>query len=139
VALVHVNLPERSTTIRIQWRSGAVTEARIPRPRSSLARPRSEQAVNLIGEATVEGLTDAETAERLNALKIPAPGAGERTQARVRWIRRGRLGAEVVPHAGYPHARWVHLSEARALMQRKPLSERQQIEATDGQAEGEDA
>jgi len=187
VALLPVDLPERSTTIRIQWRTGAVTEARVARPRSSLPRPRSEQAITVIGEATVEGLTDTETAERLNTLKIPAPGPGEWTQARVRsarrecqiikrrngrptkvplpechpdgrysiagaarvlgtdphqvrsWIRRGRLEAEVVPHAGYPHARWVHLSEARALMERKPTSKQQRVDPSYGKTEREDA
>jgi DNA invertase Pin-like site-specific DNA recombinase len=66
VALTPIDVPDRETLIRVQWRSRAVTELRLARPRGG-ARTQIPAAVpNLVRELSTSGAWDKEIASHLN-------------------------------------------------------------------------
>jgi hypothetical protein len=67
IAVHPVEVPRRSTRIRVQWRSGTVTELEISRPGRGQYRTHGPAAVQRIRELAAAGLHDDEIADRLEA------------------------------------------------------------------------
>jgi uncharacterized protein YndB with AHSA1/START domain len=95
IAVHPVDVPKRTTRIRVQWSSGAVSELAIVRGHDALKH--APEAIARISELAAAGLHDDEIAERLNA-------AGVRTGAGRAWkenlvlnARRMRRIARVAP------------------------------------------
>jgi DNA invertase Pin-like site-specific DNA recombinase/uncharacterized protein YndB with AHSA1/START domain len=78
IAVHPVDVPKRTTRIRVQWTSGAVTEIMIARPRGQDYRAQDPKAMARITELAAAGLHDDEIAEQLNT-------EGLRTGARLAW------------------------------------------------------
>ena len=76
VAIRPIDVPERLTHIRVQWRSGAVDELSAPRPSQADQRRTSSAAVDRIRELAALGLHDEVIAERLNGESL-VTGAGQ--------------------------------------------------------------
>lgn len=92
IAVHPVDVPKRTTMLRVQWSSGAVTELVIARPRGQDCRAQDPKAMNRIRELAAAGLHDDEIAEQLN-------GEGLRTGARLAWkedlVRSARRRARI--------------------------------------------
>ena len=67
VAIVPLDVPRRSTSIRVQWTSGAVDELVIPRLYKGEYRKTSSQTIRRIGDLAAAGLRDDEIAQQLEA------------------------------------------------------------------------
>jgi gamma-glutamylcyclotransferase (GGCT)/AIG2-like uncharacterized protein YtfP len=78
IAVHSVDVPKRTTRIRVQWTSGAVTERVIARPSGQDCRAQDPKALERIRELAAAGLHDDEIAAQLN-------GEGLRTGARLAW------------------------------------------------------
>lgn len=116
VCLVPIDIPTRQTRVRVQWRSGEVTERLVPRPGPRDARRTPTTVIRRLGEFVAEGLHDDVIAERLNAAGIlPAPGRPW-TPSAVSQARRGhqlprvardrlRRAATPLPDR-FPDGRW---------------------------------
>jgi uncharacterized protein YndB with AHSA1/START domain len=66
ITLQPVDIPVRSTRIRVQWKAGAVDDLLVARPTSAQLRKPSAEAVELIRELAAEGKHDSDIAQRLN-------------------------------------------------------------------------
>ncbi len=95
ISLVPLDLPERSTQVRVAWKGGAVTELRTARPdrRERLRTP--PYCRDRMNELAREGLHDTEIADRLNAEGLRTGRDKAWTCTSVRWARR-REGIERV-------------------------------------------
>ena len=78
VALHPVDVPKRTTRIRVQWQGGAVSELEIPRPPRGQYRTHASVVVQRIRELATAGLKDDEIARRLD-------DEGLRTGAGIPW------------------------------------------------------
>jgi len=97
VALHPVDVPRRQTLVRVQWRSGVVTDLHLDRPQGTDARRTSPEAIARIRELAADGLRDELIAEQLNAEQI-ATGAGARWNVHaVKWVRRRNAIARTAP------------------------------------------
>jgi len=67
VALSPVEVPRRMTHVRVQWRSGAVTDLDVPRPDRRAQTRTPVDAQQRIREMVEHGMSDEEIAARLNA------------------------------------------------------------------------
>lgn len=67
VALHPIDVPKRTTRIRVQWNSGAVSELVIARPGQGERQMNAPEVVERIRELAASGLRDDEIAERLNS------------------------------------------------------------------------
>jgi DNA invertase Pin-like site-specific DNA recombinase len=67
ITMAPIDVPERCTHIQVQWRSGAVDELMVARPRT-IRTPR--EAIDRIVELAALGMHDAAMAEQLNAEKL---------------------------------------------------------------------
>ena len=88
IALSPVDVPRRSTHVKVQWHSGAVTELDVPRPDRRTRHRTPPEAVERI-RALVKGedLSDEKIAERLNAEGMKT-GVGKSWNGwAVRWAR----------------------------------------------------
>jgi DNA invertase Pin-like site-specific DNA recombinase len=97
VSLTPVEVPERSTMVKVQWRSGAVTELTVPRPSRHYRTRTPKGAVKRLKELASAGLHDTDIAEQLNK-------EGHRTGQEkpwsiwaVRWARRKENIKRVAP------------------------------------------
>lgn len=70
VAVNPVDVPRRSTRIRVQWTSGAVSELVIPRLHKGEYRKNPSQAILRIGELAAAGLRDDQIAQQLDVEQL---------------------------------------------------------------------
>jgi DNA invertase Pin-like site-specific DNA recombinase len=97
VALHPVEVPQRQTLVRVQWRSGAVTDLRVDRPKRIDATRTPKAAVARIQELAAAGVRDEVIAERLNEEEI-VTGHGEEWDVHaVRWARRRNAIVRTAP------------------------------------------
>ncbi len=82
-----VDLPERSTKIRLLWKTGAVTEILAPRPRTPSKTPKI--VVDSIRQLAAQRLADIEIAEELNRRGIKSGRGRPFTQLAIKMIRSG--------------------------------------------------
>ena len=88
ISLTPVDVPERSTRVRVAWKSGAVTDLDIPRPNRRERRRTPSSSRQRLQALAADGLRDEEIAERLNAEKL-LTGMGKSWDLHaVRWARR---------------------------------------------------
>lgn len=88
IALHPVDVPERQTLIRVEWKSGTVDELRTPRPKRSEWCAPSPQAVARLRELAVEGQHDQDIAAQLNAEGMRTGVGADWTVPSVKWARR---------------------------------------------------
>jgi len=88
ISLTPIDIPQRSTRVRVAWKSGAVTELDVPRPdrRERLRTP--PESRRRLSELAAAGLRDEEIAERLNAAGLRTGRGQPWTVHAVRWARR---------------------------------------------------
>lgn len=88
ISLHPIDVPQRSTRVRIAWKSGAVTDLEVPRPdrRDRLRTPASSR--ERLRELATEGLRDEQIAERLNAEGLRTGRDRPWDLCAVRWARR---------------------------------------------------
>lgn len=99
IALFPVEVPERTTRVRVQWHSGVVSELTVPRPDRRQRRRTPERAVERIQQLATAGERDDVIADRLNAEGI-VTGFGKRWNVwAVRWARQRNGIARVAPDA----------------------------------------
>ena len=80
-----VDLPERSTKIRLLWKTGAITEVMAPRPRLPSRTP--EDVIDTIRQLAAQRLADIEIAEELNRRGIKSGRGRPFTLMAVKMIR----------------------------------------------------
>jgi hypothetical protein len=91
VVLVPVDVPQRSTRIRILWRTGATSELRVPRPTMDEARRMPSQVLEEIRRLARQHLSDPQIAEQLNQRGFKSnrkSRSGRFTQSSVATLRR---------------------------------------------------
>lgn len=88
VSLHPVDVPRRSTAIRVQWKSGAKSELSIERPARGEWRRTPPKTVERIRALASAGRRDEEIAERLNQENIPTASGQRWSAAAVTWARR---------------------------------------------------
>jgi len=87
IAIEPIEVPSRQTNIRVQWKSGAISELTVSRPGRRDATRTSDQAATRIAELAAAGLRDEQIAEGLNAEGL-VTGVGKRwNTVAVRWAR----------------------------------------------------
>jgi DNA invertase Pin-like site-specific DNA recombinase len=87
IALSPVDVPRRMTHVRVQWRSGAVTELDVPRPdrrTQSCTPPEIQQRIR---EMVERDMSDEDIAERLNAEGAKTGKSKTWDAWAVRWVR----------------------------------------------------
>jgi DNA invertase Pin-like site-specific DNA recombinase len=67
VSLRAVEVPRRETLVRVAWKSGAITELRVPRPTTRELISTPEAALKRLRELAAAGVHDRQIAERLDA------------------------------------------------------------------------
>lgn len=99
IALEPIEVPERQTRLRVQWRSGAINELRVARLTRHEWRRTPEQARCRIRELASAGERDEAIAQQLNAEGIPT-GAGKAwDEVAVKWARRRNKILRTAPDA----------------------------------------
>jgi DNA invertase Pin-like site-specific DNA recombinase len=88
IALVPIEVPLRETTVRLQWRSGVVSELKVVRWTRLDTFATSEAACARIRTLAAEGLHDADIATQLNTEGILSGRGRSWTVSSVRWVRR---------------------------------------------------
>lgn len=88
VALQPVEVPRRSTRIRVQWTSGAVDELATPRLHKGEYRANAPEAIERIAELAASGLRDDEIAGQLDADDMRTGSGLTWTEEHVRQARR---------------------------------------------------
>jgi DNA invertase Pin-like site-specific DNA recombinase len=94
VSLTPVEVPQRATRVRVQWRSGAVSEVVVPRPRRGESVRTPREAVERIRELARDGKRDEEIADELNSEGLETGMGKEWDIVAVKWARR-RNGVEL--------------------------------------------
>jgi DNA invertase Pin-like site-specific DNA recombinase len=99
ISLSPVDVPRRVTTVRVGWKSGAVSEIEVPRPsrRDQLAAPTA--ALNRLRELVTAGMRDEQVAEQLNAEGFKTGKTFPWNLNSVRWARRRHGIARTAPDA----------------------------------------
>lgn len=97
VSLAPVDVPRRSTLVRVQWKSGAVTELEVARPdrRQRLRTP--PDAVERLRALAAAGLRDEEIARELNRERLLTGRGKAWDSVAVKWARRREKIARVAP------------------------------------------
>ena len=88
VSLTPIDVPTRSTRVRVQWRSGAITEIVIPRLRRGESVRTPREAVERIGELALCGKRDEEIAVELNREGLKTGFGKQWDVVAVKWARR---------------------------------------------------
>jgi len=87
IALSPLDVPRRATRVRVEWKSGAVSELEVARPgRRDVRRPPPE-VLQRIRQLAADGMRDEQIAERLNAEKAVTGTGLPWNDWRVRWAR----------------------------------------------------
>lgn len=97
IALVPIEVPRRATNVRVQWRSGAITEVEVPRWTRGDMFATSKAARERVRALAAEGLRDDEIAARLNAEGVRTGRGGAWTVVAVKWVRRRAKIARSAP------------------------------------------
>jgi len=97
ICLIPVQVPERSTLIRVQWQSGAVTELRTLRPKRNYRLRTDVAAANRLRELAASGLHDEQIAMHLNQEGFQTGKQKPWTLYAVRWARRKERIKRVAP------------------------------------------
>jgi len=87
VAISPIDVPQRLTHIRVQWRSGAVDELTADRPNGAEWSRTADRVVARIRELTALGLFDDDIAERLRAEKLKSGSGRPWTASAVKHVR----------------------------------------------------
>jgi len=88
VAAEPVETPSRKTRLRVQWKSGVVTEVEVDRARKWDNVKTPEEAVERIREAALRGLDDEQIADDLNKAGIKTKQQSNWKPYSVTWVRR---------------------------------------------------
>ena len=99
ISLMPVDLPKRSTEIRIGWKTGAVTELAVPRPDRRERFRTPQGALERLRQLAADGVRDEQIAEQLNEEGFVTGQRKAWTQHAVVWARRHEGIARVAPHA----------------------------------------
>ena len=83
-----VDVPRRATALRVQWRSGEITELYVPRPNRKQRTRTPPAAANRLRQLASAGLRDEQMAEQLNAEGFLTGKEQTWTSWAVKWARR---------------------------------------------------
>ena len=97
IALHPVDVPERQTRIRVQWKSGTIDELHTPRPTRGGSQKTSAKALARLRELAARGLRDEEIASQLNTEGITTGVGAEWNDTAVKWARRRNGVARTAP------------------------------------------
>jgi hypothetical protein len=97
ISLSPVDVPRRTTRVRVQWQSGAVTELEVPRPDRRTRERTPEAATERMREWVKAGMSDEEIAERLNTEGTKTGKSKTWNVVAVKWAR-GRAKITRLPH-----------------------------------------
>lgn len=100
ISLTPVDIPQRSTRVRVAWKSGAVTELMVERPQQG--RVTSQRAIERVRELAAEGLRDDQIAERLVSEGLQTGAKRNWTRASVAWIRAREKIRSIAPRVARP-------------------------------------
>lgn len=92
VVLEPIDAPRSETLIRVEWKSGSVSETRIPRPRKGEWSANPPEAIERIRRWAAEGTRDEIIAERLNEAGLVT---GMRNEWNATFVARARWGAGI--------------------------------------------
>ncbi len=95
IAVYPIDVPKRSTRIRVQWKSGFVSELEAARPGPGESRKNAADVVQRIRKLAGSGRRDDEIAEQLNTESLTTGAGLNWNEDRVRTARR-RAGIERV-------------------------------------------
>jgi len=87
VSLEPIDLPERSTNIKILWKTGTITEMMVPRPSAEENFKTSDKVVAAIRQLAAANKLDSEIAEELNRRGLRSGRGNAFSQFRVSSIR----------------------------------------------------
>jgi DNA invertase Pin-like site-specific DNA recombinase len=102
VAIRPIDVPQRLTHIRVQWRSGAVDELTTARPNGAEWSRTSDRVVERVRELTALGMFDDEIAERLGAENLKS---GSRRPWTANAVKHVRIQHSIVRTAHKPSGR----------------------------------
>lgn len=97
VVLHPIDVPERQTLIRVQWKSGTIDELRTPRPDRGETQKTSSKTVARVRELAAQGLRDEAIARQLNAEGSVTGAGAEWNETAVKWARRRNDIARTAP------------------------------------------
>ena len=103
ISATPLEVPRRVTALRVQWKSGAVTELETSRPSRHQRTATPEAAIEDLKTLAAAGYDDREMAKRLNGAGLTTGVGGSWTVWRVRWARRQNDIKLIAPHL--PRAR----------------------------------
>jgi hypothetical protein len=121
VTLTPIDLPRRATRIQLLWRTGAVTESVVERPRHPGPPAAPATTVELIGHRIAEGWSDRGIAEELNSRGITTPKGLQWNKQSVRGLRkRQQIRSRRAPPPGefWPTERSDGLLSTRGVAER---------------------
>jgi DNA invertase Pin-like site-specific DNA recombinase len=98
ISIEPVELPRRMTRVRVQWKSGDVSELEVARPHRRYKSRTSPEAVERLCELVSSGLHDEDVAARLNTEGILTGLGNNWTRWSVKWVRRKEGIPRVAPH-----------------------------------------
>lgn len=103
VTLTPIDVPQRLTRIQVLWRTGAVSDFTIPRPKQATPHASNEGALDVIRTLVDEGKTNAQIADALNRRGLRNSLGKPWNQGAVNAVRmRHGLGAGPRPSALAP-------------------------------------
>jgi len=97
ISLTPVEVPNRATTIKVQWQSGVVTELTVPRPSRHFRSRTPAAAAKRLAELAAAGLHDEQIATQLNTEEFQTGAQKPWTIWAVRWARRKEQISRVAP------------------------------------------
>lgn len=99
ISLAPIEVPRRATKVRVQWKSGAVSELEVPRPGRRERSHTPPHAVDRLRRLAADGLRDEEIAVCLNDEGIRTGRDRSWNEVAVKWVRRREGIARVAPDA----------------------------------------
>jgi DNA invertase Pin-like site-specific DNA recombinase len=87
VSVAPIDVPERQTHVKVQWKSGTVTELTIDRPARGDNLRTPSHTVERIVRLAADGLRDEVIADHLEAEGVPTGSGGRWNRDAVKWIR----------------------------------------------------
>jgi DNA invertase Pin-like site-specific DNA recombinase len=96
ISLYPIDVPRRSTRVRVAWKSGAVSELVVERPEHGRVTPKV--VVERVRELAARGLRDGQVAEQLNAEGARTGANQPWTPWAVAWVR----AREQIPYTALP-------------------------------------
>jgi DNA invertase Pin-like site-specific DNA recombinase len=97
ISIEPVELPRRMTRVRVQWKSGDVSELEVARPHRRYKSRTSPSAAERLRELISSGLHDEDVAASLNAEGIPTGQGKTWDRWAVKWARRKEGILRVAP------------------------------------------